>query len=81
MIKYVAFFLCFSALMTWGCTRHEVEMKPVEVKPIHITVDVNVRVERAVEDFYGDIYGIPSKTEQSTENGKPSDSEEPSGSQ
>jgi len=43
--------------MSWGCTRHEVEMKPVEIKPIHITVDVNVRVEKAVDDFYGDIYG------------------------
>jgi len=32
-------------------------MKPVEIKPIHITVDVNVRVEKAVDDFYGDIYG------------------------
>ena len=41
----------------WGCTKHEVEMKPVEIKPIHITVDVNVRVQKAVEDFYGDIYG------------------------
>ncbi len=40
-----------------GCTRHEVEMKPVEIKPIHITVDVNVRVQKAVDDFYGDIYG------------------------
>jgi len=46
---------CFVAL--GGCTRHEVEMKPVEIKPIHITVDVNVRVQKAVDDFYGDIYG------------------------
>lgn len=27
----------------------------VEVKPIHITVDVNVRVEKALEDFFGDL--------------------------
>ena len=27
----------------------------VEVKPIHITVDVNVRVEKALDDFFGDI--------------------------
>lgn len=52
-------FLCciFSSLVFLGCTRHEVEMKPVEIKPIHITVDVNVRVQKAVDDFYGDIYG------------------------
>ena len=44
--------LCLS---TWGCTRHEVEMKPVEIKPIHITIDVNVKVDRALDDFFGDI--------------------------
>jgi hypothetical protein len=49
--------LAFVIITTWGCTRHEVEVKPVEIKPIHITVDVNVRIEKAVEDFYGDIYG------------------------
>jgi hypothetical protein len=27
----------------------------LEVKPIHITVDVNVRVEKALEDFFGDL--------------------------
>jgi hypothetical protein len=50
-------FLLFWSLA--ACTRHE-----VEIKPIHITVDVNVRVEKAVDDFYGDIYGSPSETKQ-----------------
>lgn len=36
-------------------TRHAVEVAPVEVKPIHITIDVNVRVDRALDDFFGDI--------------------------
>jgi hypothetical protein len=36
-------------------TRHEVEIAPVEVKPIHITIDVNVRIDRALDDFFGDI--------------------------
>lgn len=27
----------------------------VEVKPIHVTVDVNVKVDRALDDFFGDI--------------------------
>ena len=48
--------LVFSA----GCrTRHDVnhtvDVKPVEVKPIHITIDVNVRVEKALDDFFDDI--------------------------
>ena len=39
-----------------GCaTRHEVEVKPVEIKPIHITIDVNVKVDRALDDFFGDL--------------------------
>ena len=42
-------------LLGWGCTRHEVEMKPVEIKPIHITIDINVKVDRALDDFFGDI--------------------------
>ena len=36
-------------------TRHEVEVKPVEIKPIHITIDVNVKVDRALDDFFADI--------------------------
>ncbi len=38
-----------------ACTRHEVDVKPVEIKPIHITIDVNVKVDRALDDFFGDI--------------------------
>lgn len=30
-------------------------MAPVEVKPIHITIDVNVRVQKDLENFFGDI--------------------------
>jgi len=29
--------------------------KPIEVAPIHITVDVNVRVEKALDDFFGNL--------------------------
>ena len=38
-----------------GCTKHEVDVKPVEIKPIHITIDVNVKVDRALDDFFSDI--------------------------
>lgn len=34
-----------------GC----VSVKPIEVKPIHVTVDVNVKVDRALDDFFGDL--------------------------
>ena len=38
-----------------GCTKHEVDVKPVEIKPIHITIDVNVKVDRALDDFFSEI--------------------------
>ena len=39
-----------------GCsTKHEVEVKPVEIKPIHITIDVNIKVDKALDDFFGDL--------------------------
>jgi Skp family chaperone for outer membrane proteins len=43
-------------LIFFGCaTQHKVEMAPVEIKPIHITIDVNIRVDRALDDFFADI--------------------------
>ncbi len=41
--------------MPISCTRHEIDIKPVEIKPIHITIDVNVKVDRALNDYFGDI--------------------------
>lgn len=40
-------------LLLVGCLN--VKTEPIEVKPIHITVDVNVKVERALDDFFGDL--------------------------
>lgn len=47
--------LAFLTVFSVACTRHEVEVKPVEIKPIHITIDVNVKVDRALDDFFGDL--------------------------
>lgn len=46
-------FLPAILLFLGGCLN--VKTEPIEVKPIHITVDVNVRVERALDDFFGDL--------------------------
>jgi len=52
-----------------GCsTSHEVEVKPVEIKPIHITIDVNVKVDRALDDFFGDIDAAQEKLERNQSN-------------
>ena len=48
-----------------GCTQHKVEVAPVEVKPIHITIDVNVKVDRALDNFFGDIDAAKEKIEDS----------------
>ena len=33
-------------------TRSEVDVKPIRVEPIHITVDVNVRIDRELDQFF-----------------------------
>ncbi|HAR34375.1 MAG TPA: hypothetical protein DCR95_09930 [Desulfobacter sp.] len=54
--------IIFPALV--GCsTSHEIEVKPVEIKPIHITIDVNVKVDKALDDFFGDIDAAQEKLE------------------
>lgn len=47
--------------MALGCTKHQVETRsqvevaPVEIKPIHITIDINIKVDKALDDFFSDI--------------------------
>jgi len=48
-------------LISYGCTQHKVEVAPVEVKPIHITIDVNVKVDKALDDFFGDVDSVEEK--------------------
>lgn len=36
-----------------GCLH--VKTDPIEVKPIHITMDVNVKVDHALDNFFGDL--------------------------
>ncbi|MGD8252214.1 MAG: hypothetical protein PVH30_02345 [Desulfobacterales bacterium] len=43
-------------IMAPACTRHRVEVAPVEVKPIHITIDVNVKIDRELDSYLDDIF-------------------------
>ncbi|WP_438483246.1 hypothetical protein [Oleiharenicola lentus] len=52
-MKYPLIIALATAPFLGGCLN--VKTEPIEVKPIHITVDVNVKVERALEDFFGDL--------------------------
>jgi len=52
------FFLCGMVLIVSACacrTSHKIEVAPVEVKPIHITIDVNVKVDKELDNFFGDL--------------------------
>lgn len=40
------------ALVAAGCTHHTVKVEPIEVKPIHMTVDVNIKVDRELDQFF-----------------------------
>jgi hypothetical protein len=53
LLRRAALVLCLLPLA--GCL--SVKTQPIEVKPIHITVDVNVqvKVEKALQNFFGDI--------------------------
>jgi Skp family chaperone for outer membrane proteins len=71
MIKYILILLsALFVLIATGCTQHKVEIAPVEVKPIHITIDVNVKVDRALDNFFDDIDAAEDKIEGSTKAGE-----------
>lgn len=44
-----------AAMLLTGCihTTHE-------IKPIHITLDINLKVDKALDDFFGDIDQAPA---------------------
>ena len=43
-----------------GCThkvetKSQVELAPVEIKPIHITIDINIKVDKELDNFFEDL--------------------------
>jgi hypothetical protein len=59
MKKAILWFIPLVGLLvfTQGCqTHHRVEsVHKIEVAPMHITIDVNVKVDRALDDFFSDL--------------------------
>ena len=47
--------LCLNACNT----KHAIEVAPIEtrhvVEPIHITIDINVRIDKELDDFFSDL--------------------------
>ena len=53
MKKYFVASCMILLIYSQGCkTEHKVE---VEVKPMQITVDVNIRIDRELENFFGSL--------------------------
>ena len=44
-----------------GCIQHSVQSAPIEIKPIHITMDINLRVQRELDEFF-DFENTPAPT-------------------
>ena len=65
---FIMLIIIFSILAVFSAcqTKHEVAIAPVEVKPIHITIDVNVRIDKELDNFFGDIDEIEDNLEKST---------------
>jgi hypothetical protein len=44
--------LTASLLPVAACARHTVDVQPIRIEPIYVTVDVNVKVDRDLEEFF-----------------------------
>ncbi|WP_428939818.1 hypothetical protein [Fontivita pretiosa] len=57
-----------------SCAR--VSVDPIEVKPIHVVVDVNVRIDRELDEFFAfeDKYRQPATQPTTTQTASASDS-------
>lgn len=45
---------CALTIVTTSCirTKNEVDVKPIEIKPIHITLDVNLKIEKDLDNSF-----------------------------
>ena len=59
-------------LFAMGCqTQHKVEtVHKVEVAPMHITIDVNIKVDKALDDFFGDLDAAEDQIQQPAQDRK-----------
>ncbi len=65
IVRNIAVAALFLALVACQ-SKHDINVEPVEIKPIHITIDVNVRIEKALDDFFSDIDQEEKKIETQT---------------
>ena len=58
MFRASAAALCLAAGAT-GC-KHKIAVDPIEVKPIHMTLDINLKVDRELDEFFEDVEEMPA---------------------
>lgn len=69
MKKILGTVIVFTVLASFACTRHHVTADTthrVEIAPIHVTVDINLKVQRALDDalnFQGSLDEVFTKEE------------------
>lgn len=69
MRKWLYMSLLLGLLLSFGCSRHHVTADTthkVEIAPIHVTVDVNLKVQKALDEalnFQGDMQDVFSEEE------------------
>lgn len=65
MKKTMVFVAFMTAVALWllSCqTKHQVEtVHKIEVAPMHITIDVNVKVDQALDNFFSDLDQVEEK--------------------
>lgn len=44
--------LVCGCLLLGACTSHRITVDPVEFKPIHLTMDVNIHVQKELDNFF-----------------------------
>lgn len=56
------FLVAIFFIIVCGCThkvetQNQVELAPIEIKPIHITLDINlkIQVDKELDNFFGDL--------------------------
>jgi hypothetical protein len=39
-------------LLAGSCISHDVKMEPIEIKPIHLTMDINLTIRRELDEVF-----------------------------
>ena len=50
-MRWASIITVVAPLLLVGCT-HKVQVEPIQVEPIHVTLDIHVKVDRELEEFF-----------------------------